>query len=256
MSFSTLQQSHRNAIAALTAVLVQPAEYGALSDEELLLVTRYAAEERRLVDTVCAVAAGQLARRSAPELGSAGLAQRTGHRTAQELVRVTTGSSFRDAATSVRVGMPANDAVAAVPTQPWLRAVGLAVTAGTLSAAAADAISTTTTGTSNATTPTTGQSPHPTSSSNAHPSACTREAGHSPNPTAREPDEQGTGNGKPRHERNKPAVSEVPRSEVPKSEVPTCRRDAITTCAYDVSLELSNSRTPRRRPTSRVGAFG
>ena len=34
------------------------------------------------------------------------------------------------------------DAVAAVPTEPWLRAVGLAVTAGTLSAAAADAIRT------------------------------------------------------------------------------------------------------------------
>jgi hypothetical protein len=34
------------------------------------------------------------------------------------------------------------DAVAAVPTEPWFRSIGLAVTAGTLSAAAADAIRT------------------------------------------------------------------------------------------------------------------
>jgi hypothetical protein len=38
-----------------------------LSDEELRVVTRYGAEERRLVDAVCAVAAGQLARHSARE---------------------------------------------------------------------------------------------------------------------------------------------------------------------------------------------
>jgi hypothetical protein len=140
MSFSTLQQSHRDLIAAQKAALHDAQEYGLLTDEQVLMMARFGAEERRLVDAVCAVAAGQLARRSAPELGSTGLAQRTGHRTAQELVRVTTGASFREAATAVRVGLLTVDAVAAVSTQPWLRAVGLAVAAGTLSTSAADAI--------------------------------------------------------------------------------------------------------------------
>lgn len=106
MTFSTLQQSHRDAIADLSAVLLQIVRCSAHSDDELLSVTRYGAEERRLVDAVCAVAAGEIARRSAPDLGSTGLAQRTGHRTAQELVRVTTGSTARDTATSVRKRPP------------------------------------------------------------------------------------------------------------------------------------------------------
>ena len=55
---------------------------GVLCDEELLEILRYGAEERRLVDAFSAVAAGEIARRSAPELGSTGLAQRTGYRTA------------------------------------------------------------------------------------------------------------------------------------------------------------------------------
>lgn len=139
MSSSLLQQSHRDAIVALTAVLRQ-ADFGRLSDEELLDITRFGAEERRLVDAVCAVAAGEIARRSTPELGSTGLAQRTGHRTAQELVRVTTGATARDAATSVRVGVLTADAASGSPMQPWLRSVGLAVAAGALSASAADAI--------------------------------------------------------------------------------------------------------------------
>ena len=103
-------------------------------------MARFGAEESRLADAYNTLTAGQLARRSAPELGSTGLAQRTGHRTAQELVRVTTGSTARDAATSVRVGTLTADAVSDTPTQPWLRAVGQAVAAGTLSASAADAI--------------------------------------------------------------------------------------------------------------------
>jgi hypothetical protein len=139
MSFFPLQQSHRDVIAALTGVL-ENADFGALTDTELLDITRFGAEERRLVDALCAIAAGEIARRSAPELGSTGLAQRTGHRTPQELVRITTGATFRDAATSVRIGMLAADAGSVSPTQPWLRSVGLAVSAGTLSTSAADAI--------------------------------------------------------------------------------------------------------------------
>lgn len=127
MSFSTLQQSHRDAITALSAVLLQIAKCSAHSDDELLTVTRYGAEKRRRVDAVCAVSAREIARRSAPELGSTGLAQRTGHRTGQELVRVTTGSTARDATTGVRVGTLTADAVSDTPSnsgcersdRPW-----------------------------------------------------------------------------------------------------------------------------------------
>ena len=142
MSFSTLQQSHRDLISAQQKVLHHAQEYGTLTDEQMMVMARLGAKESRLADAHNTLIAGQLAHRSAPELGSAGLAQRTGHRTAQELVRVTTGSTARDAATSVRVGLLTADTVAAVPTQPWLRSVGLAVTAGNLTAAAADAIRT------------------------------------------------------------------------------------------------------------------
>ncbi|MES2094529.1 MAG: DUF222 domain-containing protein [Actinomycetota bacterium] len=139
MAFLPLQQSHRDAIAALSAVL-READCAALTDDELLAVTRFGAEEHRLVDAVCAVAAGEIAHRSTLERGGTGLAQRTGHRTAQELVRVTTGSTLREAATSVRIGTLTADAVSPTPVQPWLRSVGLAVAAGTISTAAADTI--------------------------------------------------------------------------------------------------------------------
>lgn len=139
MSFTTLQHSHRGVIAALTQVL-SDTDLEEFDDEDLLAISRSGAEERRLVDAASALAAAEIARRSAPGLGSTGLAQRTGHRTAQELVRVTTGTSFRDAAASVRVGMLAADAVSPSPAQPWLQSLGLAAAAGTLSAAAADAI--------------------------------------------------------------------------------------------------------------------
>jgi hypothetical protein len=55
-SFTTLQQSHWDAITALTGAL-QDADFGPLSDQELLEVTRFPAEERRLVDALSAIAA-------------------------------------------------------------------------------------------------------------------------------------------------------------------------------------------------------
>lgn len=61
---------------------------------------------------------------------------------AQELVQVTTGLSFREAATAVRIEILTVDATSAVPTAPWFRSIALAVTAGALTAGAADAIRT------------------------------------------------------------------------------------------------------------------
>lgn len=75
-----------------------------LVDDDLLAATELGATARRLLDARTALIAGELARRSAPELAHSGLAQRLGHRTVEELVRVTTGESRRDSATAVSAG--------------------------------------------------------------------------------------------------------------------------------------------------------
>lgn len=104
-----------------------------LSDAALLELLTHAAEHERLARSHSAVLAGELARRSAPELGHEGLAQRLGHRTPQKLVQVTTGSTSRSAAQAVRVGGMSES-------HPWLTAVAAGVAASSISADAADAI--------------------------------------------------------------------------------------------------------------------
>ncbi len=102
------------AIAAATDALERVPRtldpYRALGDAELLTLTRLAADEVRLAQLHMSLLAGEIARRSAHELGSTGLAQRTGHRTVDELVTVTTGSRRADARAAVRVGMMLADA--------------------------------------------------------------------------------------------------------------------------------------------------
>jgi Domain of unknown function (DUF222) len=119
------------------------------------------ARARRDLDACAAVIAGEIASRSRPAAGHAGLAQQQGFRTPEALVQHTTGSTAREAMTLVRVGAMIQDAmiqdslrdsmiqdstgaVPGVPTgvagQPWLVPVGLAVASGTLSVAAAEAI--------------------------------------------------------------------------------------------------------------------
>ena len=76
--------------AAVDALARVPREldlYRSLGDDALLALTRVAADEVRLAQLHVSLLAGEIARRSAPELGSEGLAQRTGHRTPDELVR-------------------------------------------------------------------------------------------------------------------------------------------------------------------------
>jgi len=107
-----------------------------LTDADLLTLSRCVADQQRLVSSTAAAIAGEIARRSVPELGSAGLAQRTGHRTPQELVRVTTGSTRKEAITAVRVG----ELTATPAVSPWLSPLGAALRAGRLSPACAEAI--------------------------------------------------------------------------------------------------------------------
>ncbi|RZS55062.1 uncharacterized protein DUF222 [Microcella putealis] len=120
------------AVAALDAVPREIDLLRSLDDDALLELTRVAADEVRLAELHVSLLAGEIARRSAPELGSNGLAQRTGHRTPDELVRVTTGTRQAAARTAVRVGAVAGSATA----------VGAAVLNGRVSVAVADAITT------------------------------------------------------------------------------------------------------------------
>ena len=105
-----------------------------LSDDELLAGQRQIAESRRQVDAAAAAFAGEIARRSAPEFGSDGLARRQGLRTPDKLVSYLSGTSGSEARDMVRVGeVIGGEAV-------WLAPVAAAVTAGELSVGAAAAI--------------------------------------------------------------------------------------------------------------------
>ncbi|RZT64398.1 uncharacterized protein DUF222 [Microcella alkaliphila] len=121
-----------SAVAALTAVPRSGDAYRGLDDAALLALTRVAADEVRLAQLHVSLLAGEIARRSAPELGSDGLAQREGHRTPEEMVRVTTGTRVADARAAVRVGVAAG---APSPTP-----LTSAVIDGRVSVAVADAV--------------------------------------------------------------------------------------------------------------------
>jgi hypothetical protein len=129
------------AIAAALDALTLPAE-SELSDAQLVEVQRVCAQIRRSTDAVLAQCAGIVAHRSRPELGNAGLAQRTGARTPEQVVQQVTGVSRREAGVMVRVGGVMNVATAtpgALP-PPWLLALNDAVSARSLSTGAADVI--------------------------------------------------------------------------------------------------------------------
>lgn len=155
MTFEELVTHQQHAAeVTLAAVSRDVFGYRSLTDDELLARYQANARLRRLCDASDAVMAGEIARRSAVTLGGAGLAQRKGYRTAVELVRVTSGLPGRDAAVAVRAGTLMQDAADAVSggidsdtgerldVRPWLRAVSLALSDGTVSIAAADAICT------------------------------------------------------------------------------------------------------------------
>ncbi len=110
----------------------------ALSDAELIEAQTILAALRRDIDARAADVAGEIARRSRPESGYDGLAQRLGARTPQELVRTVTGLGAKDASTLVAVGDLMSSARESSPA--WVRAVRDAVRAGMLSAPAAEVV--------------------------------------------------------------------------------------------------------------------
>ena len=152
MTGSLLARSLTVAVDALRAIPTTVPEYRALDEATLLTLNTLTAEAARLTHTHAALVAGEIARRSTPELGSQGLAQRAGHRTAEQFVKVTHGSTGREATTAVRTGVLLAEIAdegsldlatgeVSTPTQPWLRSVGAALTAGEISVEQADAIS-------------------------------------------------------------------------------------------------------------------
>jgi hypothetical protein len=134
------------ALASLADVSVAfaPPPLDALPDDELMDVSRLAGEIRRRADAVAVLAAAELKRRSAPELGHTGLAQRLGARTPEKLVQRLAGVTKREAGELIRVGEIASPpTIDSAPDLPsWLSAVGAAVRRGALSVASADAIRT------------------------------------------------------------------------------------------------------------------
>jgi hypothetical protein len=136
------------AVAALPSAV---ADYDGLIDDEVLEVQREIISLRRILDARSALVAAQLVRRSAPELGSSGLAQRGGFRTPEELVRVTTGSTAGAARTAVRVGVILDETQRGgrvdqvtgelyEPARPWLAVLADAVASGDISVTAVESI--------------------------------------------------------------------------------------------------------------------
>jgi len=151
MTNSGLLDSEKAAIAALSALPTDAGAYDRLSEQELLTIGELSGRIQRLASTHGALIAGSVARRSAPELGGQGLAQKLGERTPIELIKSLTGVTGREAATAIRVGQMAHEAAndghvdtatgeVFTATEPWMRAAIKEVTAGTLSIQTIDAI--------------------------------------------------------------------------------------------------------------------
>jgi hypothetical protein len=128
MTTSALLEALRQAHDRLR---VAPSEgWGEASDVELGELLAAAASLRQSAERHAALGAGEVARRSRPEHGLSGFAQRAGHRTVEEFLRVETGVTARDAAATARVGEIAGDR----------GVLGTAILKGRVSVAAADAI--------------------------------------------------------------------------------------------------------------------
>jgi hypothetical protein len=148
-----LTQQLSAVVAAACAVSSDVADFQATDDATLVSLSRLAAREKQLAEAHLALIAGEIAARSTREMGHSGLAQREGFRNASELLKVTTGSTGREATTAVRVGTLVREAsvdlgvdpatgAAFEAAEPWLACVAAAVGAGSLSVGAADAIRT------------------------------------------------------------------------------------------------------------------
>jgi len=137
--------------AAAAGLPVSATALSGLSESELLEANRLFAASQVALRCTGALIAGEIAHRSTPDLGSNGVAQRAGHRTPEQFVKIVTGLTSREAVTAVRVGNLMREAAAAgdvdlatgevaVPSQPWLAPVAEALGQRLISVDAAEAI--------------------------------------------------------------------------------------------------------------------
>jgi Domain of unknown function (DUF222) len=141
----------RSAVSVLTELPTEAQAYRVLGESDLLELNQLFATSQRILRGSGALIAGEIAHRSTPELGSQGLAQRAGHRTPEQFVKITTGATARDAVTAVKVGTLMREAALSgeidpvsgeivTSAQPWLAPVTAALTSRAISIEAADAI--------------------------------------------------------------------------------------------------------------------
>jgi hypothetical protein len=146
-----LLERYRAAAAVLAELPTDAALYRAASETALLEANRLFATSQLSLRNGGALVAGEIAHRSAPELGSRGLAQRAGARNAEQFIKTTNGMTGRDAVTSIRVGALMREAAAegevdiltgvvATHTQPWLAPVTAALSSRGISIEGAEAI--------------------------------------------------------------------------------------------------------------------
>ncbi|CAN5286862.1 hypothetical protein BH11ACT5_BH11ACT5_14540 [soil metagenome] len=91
-----------------------------LSDNDLMEAQRALSLAQRSLESVAALVAAEIARRSHRDLGYEGPAQRVGARTPERLVQVLSGASLPEARRLVRVGAIVETSAAA---EPWLAPV-------------------------------------------------------------------------------------------------------------------------------------
>ena len=98
--------------------ITDPGALVALGDDALIANHSRLAEARVRIDAAMAASSAELARRSSPDLGHTGLAQRLGARTPERLVQNLSGLSKGEAAQLVRVGELRDRS-------PWARSVSV-----------------------------------------------------------------------------------------------------------------------------------
>ena len=121
-------------VADHVVVLPDVRNVARLSDDELLAAQVDIAGARRHVDAAGAAVAGEIARRSRPELGFTGLAQRSGARTPERLVASVTGLSVPESRAMISAGQALEGEV------PWMTPVATALQTGAVSVGATAAI--------------------------------------------------------------------------------------------------------------------
>ncbi|WP_157000983.1 HNH endonuclease [Agromyces laixinhei] len=144
--------------AMLSASATSPGTFSALDDPALVDAVEAITSLKHAVERAQALAAAEIVRRSKVAFGIRGLAQRTGHASAGELLQTITHATKRETTALVGVGQMVAETEAAaeldaarridpelaalVPeaATPWFAALGAAVTSGALTVAVADAI--------------------------------------------------------------------------------------------------------------------